>query len=81
MSGSDTLERFRSAQLESPLEKNGPREFYQPAVLAGDRVRPLKWRGSADIYTLAAANALLVRPESAPALQAGARVEVLEIPS
>ena len=63
MSGSDELERMRWAQLELPLEKNGPREFYQPAVVNGDRVRPLKWRGSADIYTLALANALVIRPE------------------
>jgi hypothetical protein len=42
---------------------------------------PLEWKGSADVYTLAAANALLVRAENESALAAGAAVRVLELPS
>lgn len=81
MSGAPSLERWTPASLDSPLEANGSREFYQPAVLRGVQVHPLKWKGSADIYTLAQANALIVRAENAPALPAGGRVDVLEIPA
>jgi molybdopterin molybdotransferase len=81
MSGAQSVERWNEAQLESPLEANGVREFYLPAILAGCCVQPLKWKGSADIYTLARANALIVRPGNADSLSAGAIVRVLEIPS
>jgi molybdopterin molybdotransferase len=81
MGGGAELERWRSGVLESPLEANGSREFYQPAILKGDTVQPLKWKGSADIYTLAAANGLIVRPENAIPAGIGAMVNVLEIPS
>ncbi|WP_428940523.1 molybdopterin molybdotransferase MoeA [Fontivita pretiosa] len=81
MSGAEVSEVFTAAVLESALEPNGVREFYQPAVLSGGRVRPLKWKGSADIYTLAQANALIVRPEHSPAVSAGQVVQVLEIPA
>jgi molybdopterin molybdotransferase len=81
MGGGTELERWRSGVLESPLEANGSREFYQPAILKGDTVQPLKWKGSADIYTLAAANGLIVRPENAVPAGIGATVRVLEIPS
>jgi hypothetical protein len=69
---------------------NGPREFYQPvvrttvqgrssaqSVLAS--IRPLTWKGSADLFTLATANALLVRGENEPPLPMGTVVRVLEI--
>jgi len=39
----------------------------------------LAWRGSADVFTLARANALLVREENEPALPKGTMVRVLEI--
>jgi molybdopterin molybdotransferase len=74
-------ERWVTAPLAEALEASGPREFYQPAVLREDGdLLPLKWKGSADIYTLAQANALLVRPESDPPQQAGATVRALLIP-
>jgi molybdopterin biosynthesis enzyme len=44
-------------------------------------VTPLKWKGSADIYTLAQANCLIVRGENERALAAGEMVKLLEIPS
>ncbi len=81
MSGATALDRWPTASLESALEPNGSREFYQPAILKGATVQPLKWKGSADIYTLAQSNCLIVRPENAPAIAAGAMVSVLEIPS
>jgi molybdopterin molybdotransferase len=70
-----------SAALTENLPANGPREFYQPAVRLGPTVRPLNWKGSADIYTLALANSLIVRPADAPAASAGATVPLIEIPS
>jgi molybdopterin molybdotransferase len=81
MSGTNSLDRWIKATLAAPVAANGVREFYQPAVLEGVNVNPLKWKGSADIYTLAKANALIVRPENSPALEAGQVVDVLEIPS
>ncbi len=70
-----------SAALTENLPANGPREFYQPAVHTGPTVRPLNWKGSADIYTLALANALIVRPADAPSANAGTTVSLIEIPS
>lgn len=75
-------ERWITASLSESLSTNGPREFYQPAILDGrGNVNPLPWKGSADIYTLARANALLVRGENEAAQSIGSVVRVLEIPS
>jgi molybdopterin molybdotransferase len=79
LAGEPPRERWTDATLIDPLRANGPREFYQPAILTGSAVRPLHWKGSADIYTLARANALLVRAENEPAQPAGMRVRVLEV--
>jgi molybdopterin molybdotransferase len=81
LSGADPEPRWITAPLLSLLKPNGPREFYQPAVLSDKGVRPLEWKGSADVYTLAAANALLVRAENEPAVEAGSSVRVLELPT
>ena len=78
------------ARLATGLPANGPREFYQPVIwspLQGGTsarsefplVTPLTWKGSADLFTLAKANALLVRPESEPPLGKGTVVRVLEM--
>jgi molybdopterin molybdotransferase len=90
LAGGEIIERWQTARLEVGMVPNGPREFYQPvirtvpparnsaqSVLAS--VRPLAWKGSADLFTLAAANALLVRGENEPALPLGTVVRVLEI--
>jgi len=83
MSGGTPVERWLSGKLVSPLEANGPREFYQPVQLeriSSDLlVRPLLWKGSADLFTLAAAHGLMIRAENAPALPEGAGVQVMEI--
>ena len=42
--------------------------------------RPLQWKGSADVFTLARADALLVRPENDEPRPAGSRVQLLEVP-
>ena len=76
----DEFTRTRPGVLAEPLPANGPREFYQPCHFDGPTVVPLRWRGSADVFTLAAADALIVRPAADPPRVVGAPVEVLEIP-
>ena len=43
-------------------------------------VTPLQWKGSADLYSLARANALLVRPENDPVRATGDVIQCLQIP-
>jgi molybdopterin molybdotransferase len=90
LAGGKPEERWLSGKLDCGLPVNGPREFYQPAVrsVAAGRdsshaelatITPLKWKGSADLFTLAQANVLLVRPENDPTLPKGTVVRVLEL--
>jgi molybdopterin molybdotransferase len=83
LAGGQPVEKWVMGRLAAPLGANGPREFYQPAKVAwtagGPEVTPLAWKGSADLFTLAGAGALLVRPEGEGPLAAGATVRVLEI--
>ena len=79
LSGGTPPNQLARSRLSDPLPANGPREFYQPAILDGLVIRPLNWRGSADVFTLAQANSLIVRPENHPALAAGAEVEFIAI--
>jgi molybdopterin molybdotransferase len=72
-------EPWAPATIAEALPANGPREFYQPVFCRNGVAEVLKWKGSADVFTLAAANALLVREENAPPLPAGAAVRVLEV--
>jgi molybdopterin molybdotransferase len=81
LAGGEPSDKWLHATLKSPLPANGAREFYQPAVHNDGDVTPLEWKGSADVFTLAKANAMIVRAENEPALDAGARVRLLEIPS
>lgn len=75
--GDEPDSRWLEARLTEPLDANGPREFYQPAVYRDGAATPLKWKGSADVFTLAQANALLVRAENQPAQPVGATVRLL----
>jgi molybdopterin molybdotransferase len=59
------------AALTTDLPANGPRELYLPSVLNGNEITPLSPNGSADIFTLAKANALLIRGENAATAKAG----------
>jgi molybdopterin biosynthesis enzyme len=63
------------------LEAIGARVFYQPCsveVEGGTVVaRPLKWKGSADLFTLARAKGLVIREAGAGAVRAGEGVGVL----
>lgn len=72
-------EPWREAVLVGDLPANGSREFYQPAVLESDRVRVLHWKGSADVFTLSQANALLVRAADDPPRRTGERVRAWEL--
>jgi molybdopterin molybdotransferase len=77
--GEKAVDQWRDVKLGESLPPNGPREFYQPVLLQSGVAKPLKWKGSADVFTLARANALLVRAENEPALETGAAVRVLEV--
>lgn len=90
LAGGDVSENWQTGRLEVGMQPNGPREFYQPVVRTTPparhssqsviaSIRPLTWKGSADLFTLAAANAMLVRSENEPALPMGTVVRVLEI--
>jgi molybdopterin molybdotransferase len=90
MGGGAIEERWLTGKLDIGMPVNGPREFYQPAIrtVAPGRdsthgefasITPLKWTGSADLFTLARANVLLVRPENDPPLPKGTILRVLEI--
>ena len=77
--GKSPEEDWVDATLAMDLPVNGPREFYQPIQLAQGRANALHWKGSADIFTLAHANAVLRREENAPAIAAGQRIRVMPI--
>jgi molybdopterin molybdotransferase len=80
MQGLPPEPRWVVAPLAEPLPANGPREFYQPVDWDGSQVRPLAWKGSADVFTLSRATALLVRPENDPPRPAGSVCKLLEVP-
>jgi molybdopterin molybdotransferase len=79
MAGGPLAEKMRVAPISQAVEANGPRMFYQPAIFDGRALTPLKWKGSADIFTLSRANSLLVRPENQAAQPSGAAMEFIEI--
>ena len=81
MMGAPAEEGIVHLPLAVAAPANGPREFYQPATLQSDGVRPLMLKGSADIFTLARARILLIRDESAPAQPAGAMVRTIQLPA
>jgi molybdopterin molybdotransferase len=72
--------QLHRAQLAESLPANGPREFYQPAIFVDGAIKPLGWKGSADIFTLAQAQAFIVRDENEPAKAAGEWVQILNLP-
>ena len=68
-----------SGILEADVTPGGDRPTYRPARWSagpegGIRVAPLTWRGSGDPFSLASANALVYRPERAPAAWRGETV-------
>ena len=79
MAGGPAEAGLVDARLATPLPPNGPREFYLPAKWDGSAVTPLGWKGSADLFTLAHANALVIRPEDAPAAAVGDVVRIVAL--
>jgi molybdopterin molybdotransferase len=72
----------QTALLAAGLDANGPRQHYMLAVLepgSPPRVRALASQDSGRISSLVAANVMIVRSPDAPALTAGAPVEILPI--
>jgi molybdopterin molybdotransferase len=73
--------RILPAQSASALPANGDREFYQPCTLRQQNstlvADVLAWKGSADLFTLARADGLLIRPAGAPEVPAGGPVDIL----
>lgn len=74
--------RLERARLAAPLPANGDREFYQPCVLSAGadgmrEARVLKWKGSADLFTLALTNGLVVQKAENAGVAAGGVVAVL----
>jgi len=73
-----------TARLAEPLAANGPRTHYMRAVLERGtdgvaRVREVRSQDSSLLSPLAEANVLLVRAPKAPAVEAGASVEVMSL--
>lgn len=78
--------KFKRARLLEPLLANGPREHYLRARLGSDDdgrliVRAFEQQDSSLLSVFAAANALVRLPPHAPALEAGAVVDVLSLDS
>ena len=73
----------RPALLGAPLAANDRRQDYLRATLSRDAgtpvATPFPLQDSAMLATLARADALLVRPPLAPAAEAGAAVQVVEL--
>jgi molybdopterin molybdotransferase len=90
LAGGAVQEKWLTGRMIVGLPANGPREFYQPAIRTAAAgtisaqsefapITPLGWKGSADLFTLAMANVLLVRGENEPPVPKGTIVRVLEV--
>ena len=71
----DTPERWFSARCSTPLKATANRRTYIPSIARTGtngvwQVEPTRWHGSGDVFGLARANALIMRPPGAPALEA-----------
>jgi molybdopterin molybdotransferase len=80
LSGGPATSAVSQGQLIGELPPNGPRELYLPAYRIGDSIQPLQPNGSADLFTLAYANCLILRAENAPAATHGNAIVVLDFP-
>lgn len=68
-----------TARLAADLPSNGPREHYMRARFDGGGVAAFSRQDSALLTVFHDANALIVRPRNAPAVQAGDTVPIVEI--
>lgn len=80
LAGKNVEPERAEVRLLDGVAANLDREFYQPVQLGADGARVLRWKGSADVFTLAQADAFLPRPISGPALVAGEWVRVMKVP-
>jgi molybdopterin molybdotransferase len=74
--------RMRAVALGSAIEANGPRKHFMRAKLGcaadgTETVTPLSSQDSSLLFTLATADALIVREPDAPAAKAGEEVDVM----
>jgi molybdopterin molybdotransferase len=72
-------DRYATARTTVDLPPNGVRRQYLRAVVAEGAVTPAAAQDSSLLSVLAGANALLMRPEHAPAAPAGTSVPVLTL--
>lgn len=76
----ETVPRPENAVSTVPLAANGPRRAFLRSTLdAGGGITPAPDQDSSFLSVLSAANALLIRPEHAPALPAGSRVPCIRL--
>jgi molybdopterin molybdotransferase len=69
--------RKRSAQLAFDHQQRGDRPTYWPAAICENEVKPLAWKGSGDLRTLADANCLAFFAAGERLYRAGEEVDVL----
>lgn len=79
MAGSTNADPVTTARLLAPLPANGNRRDHLRARLTADGVRAFDAQDSSMLGVLAGANALIIRPEGAPAVEAGTDVPVLAL--
>jgi molybdopterin molybdotransferase len=71
--------QVESCKTLSEVPANGPRQSYLPANRSGETVQLLPTNGSADLFTLGRANALVVRSENSPPVPIGNPVQVINL--
>jgi molybdopterin molybdotransferase len=74
--GFDEVLASRRARISGPVRSSPKRRRVFPCILHGDRVDPMPWRSSADLYTLGRSNAYMVI-ETGLDVSIGAEVECL----
>jgi molybdopterin molybdotransferase len=79
LGGGTTDSQVQFCKTLSELPANGPRQNYLPANRTGETVQILPANGSADLFTLGRANALIVRDEKSPVTPIGNPVRVINL--
>lgn len=82
----DVEPRWMRATLRGSVRATAARRTFLPGVAGVDDsgswcVEPTKWFGSGDVFGLGRANALIMRPPHAPAVESGGDVKALLLPS
>lgn len=84
MQGLEGWNRLFKARLGKPMPAEGPRQHYHRATLQDGpdlpRIDPFDSQDSARLALMSQADALLIRPANAPALETGDVVEYLPLP-